>query len=93
LTPLDQIELDRGPRLLRGAGFGALVGGVVGWLQRKSGAEFRSSLYWGAGAGAAVALVRHGFIEWQDKSDRASRVGIAPWPYYRPSTTYPWSEH
>lgn len=22
-----------------------------------------------------------------------SRVGIAPYPYYRPSVTYPWSEH
>lgn len=84
-------DLERGPRLLRSAAFGAAVGAIVSWARGPGDGGVPAGAAWGAAAGAAVALAAHGFKRWT--SETHHRVGLAPWPLYRPSLSYPWSEH
>jgi hypothetical protein len=90
-------DLDRGPRLLRSAAFGAAVGAIVSWARGAGDGDggVPTGAAWGAAAGAIVALASHGFKQWSSKSEHVfpHRAGIAPWPLYRPSLSYPWSEH
>lgn len=101
LADLDH-ELAQGPKLVAGAAFGASVGAIMGWLRGERGDAFFSNVAQGAGVGVAVSLASYGF--WQWVSDRehdgheakvlpSHKTGLAPYPFYRPSLSYPWSEH
>lgn len=106
LGELDR-ELSCGPCLVQDALLGACVGAAIGWFQGQRGRGFFSTVTQGAGAGAGVSLLRYSYCQWLSGREHAElekkvektveRVehltGLAPYPLYRPSTTYPWSEH
>jgi hypothetical protein len=95
LADLDH-ELAEGPKLIAGAAFGASVGAIIGWLKGERGETFFSNVVQGAGAGVAVSLASHAFWQWASNSEHhlpEHRTGLAPWPLYRSSLSYPWSEH
>jgi hypothetical protein len=101
LADLDH-ELAQGPKLVAGAAFGASVGAIMGWLKGESGSTFFSNIAQGAGAGVAVSLVSYGFWQWASSRQHEGRepkvlsvhkTGLVPYPLYRPSLSYPWSEH
>ncbi|HTR02658.1 MAG TPA: hypothetical protein VMN82_05630 [Thermoanaerobaculia bacterium] len=101
LADLDH-ELAQGPKLVAGAAFGASVGALMGWLKGESGETFFSNVAQGAGAGVALSLASYGFWQWVSGREHdcreptlpsSHRTGLASWPFYRPSLSYPWSEH
>ncbi|HYB23848.1 MAG TPA: hypothetical protein VED41_08630 [Solirubrobacteraceae bacterium] len=100
LADLDR-DLARGPLLVHGAAFGASVGAIIGWLRGERGVDFLSNVAQGAGAGAALGLASYGFWQWVSGREHEMRCqrrpefrsGLAPYPLYRPSLSYPWSEH
>jgi hypothetical protein len=99
LSDLDR-HLARGPHLVNGAILGAGVGAVIGWL---SGRSVSSSVAQGAVGGVCVGLLVYGYAEWSSSrahaavpelEGRQNLVGaLAPFPFYAPSVTYPWSAH
>lgn len=96
LFDLDR-HLARGPRLVQGAVLGAGVGAVMGWL---SGRRISSSAAQGVVGGVCVGLILHGYDQWssaqghKELGDEKHAVGaLAPFPFYAPSVTYPWSAH
>jgi len=99
LSDLDR-HLARGPRLVQGAVLGAGVGAVIGWL---SGNRITSSVAQGVVGGVAVGLILHGYEQWSSTQAHAALpleagkeylVGaLAPFPFYAPSVTHPWSAH
>ncbi len=96
LSDLDR-HLARGPRLVQGAILGAGVGAVIGWL---SGSRITSSVMQGAVGGVCVGLILHGYEQWssgqahKESDGKPHLVGaVAPYPFYAPSVTYPWSAH
>lgn len=74
--------------------FGALTGAVVGAFIHDQ--EALGAILEGALVGAVVGALRR---KWQPLFEAGSgegdaRVGtIAPYPWYRPSVTYPYSDH
>jgi len=102
-TELSDLErkLAQGPRLVSDAVFGACVGGLVGWLGVAHGREMFAHVVQGACAGVAVSLAAYGFNQWKADQERQERLqlktaghfagAIAPYPFHRPSLTYPWS--
>jgi hypothetical protein len=100
LADLDE-ELAQGPRLARDAVFGACIGAAMSWLGYGGGNRFASSAMQGAGAGVAIALLAYGFDQWKSSSahqEKARQLSaktgfLAPYPFYAPSVTYPWSSH
>ena len=96
LSDLDR-HLARGPRLVQGAVLGAGVGAVIGWL---SGRRISSSVAQGAVGGVCVGLILHGYEHWssvqghKELGEGKHLAGaLAPFPFYAPSVTYPWSAH
>jgi hypothetical protein len=101
LADLDH-ELAQGPKLVAGAAFGASVGALLGWLGGAKGEAFFSNVAQGAGAGVAVSLGSYAFWQWASTRQHEGRepevlpvhkTGLSPYPLYRPSLSYPWSEH
>ena len=101
LADLDH-ELAQGPKLVAGAAFGASVGAIMGWLHGERGETFFSNVLQGAGVGVALSLASYGFWQWaagreheaqEPKTLPSHKTGLAPYPFYRPSLSYPWSEH
>lgn len=94
-------DLSHGPCLVQGAVFGACVGAIIGWFKGSHGEEFFENMTQGAIAGVGVNLADYGYSQWlagKEKSVLEARtggefVGVAPYPLYRQSLTYPWSEH
>ncbi len=101
-------DLGRGPCLVQGAVFGACVGAMIGWFKGSRGKEFFENMTQGAISGVGVNLADYGYSQWLAKRERsllerealtvesrgaAEFTGLAPYPLYRQSLTYPWSEH
>lgn len=97
LTELDH-DLAEGPRLVRDAVFGACIGAAVSCLGYGGARNFFSSIAQGAGAGVTVSLLSYGFDQWKSSREHALKGwhvagALAPFPFYAPSVTYPWSSH
>ena len=107
MTQTELADLDRslaeGPCLVNDAVMGACVGILIGWFGY-DGSQKRHVFVdgmQGAVAGAAVSLVTYGISQWisakEHERERLStgsfRAGFAPFPFYRASVTYPWSNH
>jgi len=97
-------DLGRGPCLVQGAVFGACVGAIIGWFKGSRGNDFFENMTQGAIAGVGVNLADYGYSQWlagRERSALKSKLpktageftGLAPYPLYRQSLTYPWSEH
>ena len=99
--------LGRGPSIVTGALFGATVAVATSWL-KGSRAGFLGDAVLGASVGTVVSLVGYAagsFISEREHehlseaptspalAEASVRTGLAPFPFYRPSLSYPWSEH
>ena len=93
----------RGPRIAAGALFGAAVSVATSWA-KGSREGFLGDAALGAGVGVCVALLGAGVKDFIRESGEdqlgtsapnpaLGRVGLAPFPFYGPSLSYPWSEH
>ena len=106
LLDLDR-SLARGPHLVEDAVLGASVGVLIGWFSGVGRGAITNAAM-GAAAGSLVSVLRYSGKQWlskreHDKSEAVVkgylagleryRTGFAPYPYYRASTTYPWSSH
>lgn len=96
-------DSSHGPRIAAGALFGAAVSVATSWA-RGSRDGFLGDAVLGGGVGVCVALlgtlVKDFVRESGEEQLGASapnpalgRVGLAPYPLYAPSLSYPWSEH
>lgn len=99
--------LGRGPSIVTGALFGATVAVATSWLKGSRGG-FLGDAVMGASVGTVVSLANYavkGFIADREHehvseaptspalAEASVRTGLAPFPFYRPSLSYPWSEH
>jgi hypothetical protein len=104
MTPTELADLERklaqGPHLVSDAVFGACVGGFVGWLGVAHGRHMFANVAQGACAGIIVSLATYGFNQWKADQERRQSSAVlgehfagalSPYPLYRASLTYPWS--
>jgi|SRR5271170_184066 len=101
LSDLDR-HLAQGPQLVQGAVLGAGVGAVIGWLSGGRSSSLGSHVAQGALGGVCVGLLLYGYEQWSsthghkeliDGDGRHAAGALAPFPFYAPSVTYPWSAH